>query len=284
MAKVTSISSLGWAHYSLYEALPRMAARGFTQVEIASFYVYCFHFNYGSPTPLELRGMLDELGLAPVCLNYCAARYCAWERSEIDRFVADWSRKVEQLPQAGIPMMTMFFGDRNDRDDDEAQLANAVEAYDRLADVAEGHGVRMLLEVPHLYTIHNRPEHVHWIFEHLSSTNVGAVMDTSHWGIIGYDIDEFIGRLGGLLWHVHLRDAAGPDTADREQDLELTPGQGTVDFRSFGEALDAAGYEGSVSLEFEYRDMTLDDIEHEFDVGIEHLAQCGWEFPAGVGS
>ena len=109
-------------------------------------------------------------------------------------------------------------------------------------------------------------------------------MDTSHWGIIGYDIDEFIGRLGDLLWHVHLRDAAGPDTADREQHLELTPGQGTVDFRRFGEALDAAGYEGSVSLEFEYRDMTLDDIEHEFDVGIEHLAECGWEFPAGVGS
>ncbi len=51
MARITTISSLGWAHYTLYEALPRMAARGFKKIEIASFNTYCFHFNYGSPTP-----------------------------------------------------------------------------------------------------------------------------------------------------------------------------------------------------------------------------------------
>ena len=33
MAKVTTISSLGWAHYTLYEALPRMAARGFKKAK-----------------------------------------------------------------------------------------------------------------------------------------------------------------------------------------------------------------------------------------------------------
>ncbi|HJN18900.1 MAG TPA: sugar phosphate isomerase/epimerase [Armatimonadota bacterium] len=282
MARVTSISSLGWAHYTLYEALPRMASRGFSQVEIASFQSYCFHFNFGSPTPGELRAMLDDLGLAAACLNFSAGSYSAWRPSEIDRFVAELTRKVEQLPEAGIPMMTMFFGERNDRDDQEAQLANAVKAYDRLAHLAEDHGVRMLLEVPHLYTIHSRPEQVLWIFDHLSSANVGALIDSSHWGIIGYDIDEFIERLGDRLWHVHLRDSAGPDTADRRQDLELTPGRGTVDFRRLGDALDAAGYEGPVSLEFEYRDMTLDDVEREFDAGIRWLRDCGWEFPDGV--
>ena len=51
MANVTALSSLGWANYTLYEALPRMAARGFNRVEIASFGSYCFHFNFGSPTP-----------------------------------------------------------------------------------------------------------------------------------------------------------------------------------------------------------------------------------------
>ena len=69
MAKVTAISSLGWAHYSLYEALPRMAARGFSRIEIASFKSYSFHFNYGSPTPSELRKMLDDLGLKPIVLT-----------------------------------------------------------------------------------------------------------------------------------------------------------------------------------------------------------------------
>lgn len=282
MAKVTSISSLGWAHYTLYEALPRMAARGFKRIEIASFFCYCFHFNFGSPTPKELKAMLDDLGLTPVCLNYHASGHSAWDSGQIGGFVEEWARKIEQLPEVGIPMMCMSFGERNDRDDQEAQLANAVKAYDCVGEIGRRHGVRMVLEVPHLYTIAHRPEQVLWVFERLNSDNVGALIDSSHWGIIRYDLDEFLTRLGDRLWHVHLRDSIGRDTADGKQALELTPGKGTVDFRKFGQGLDAAGYDGDVSLEFEYRDMTLEDIEREYNSGIRHLKACGWEFPEGV--
>ena len=66
------------------------------------------------------------------------------------------------------------------------------------------------------------------------------------------------------------------------QELELTPGAGTVDFARLARALDDAGYKGDVSLEFEYRDMTFDDIEREYDVGIKHLVDCGWDFPPSV--
>ena len=282
MAKVTSISSLGWAHYTLYEALPRMTAMGFDRVEIASFHSYCFHFNFGSPTPRELERMLADLSLTPICLNYSAGNQRAWEPTEIDRFVADWQRKLEQLPDVGMPMMTMLFGDRNDRADQEDQLGNAVKAYDRLGRMAEDYGVRMLIEVPHLYKIIARPEQVHWVFDRLSCDSIGAVVDSSHWGIIGYDIDEFLARLGDRLRHIHLRDARGPDTADRRQELELTPGRGTVDFRKFGQALDAVGYTGNVSIEFEYRDMTFEAIEQEYRMGLRHLAECGWELPTAV--
>jgi sugar phosphate isomerase/epimerase len=62
----------------------------------------------------------------------------------------------------------------------------------------------------------------------------------------------------------------------------LTPGVGTVDFRAFGAALDRAGYNGDVSIEFEYRDMTLDAIEREYDAGLRHLSEAGWELPDSV--
>jgi sugar phosphate isomerase/epimerase len=282
MASVTGISSLGWAHYTLYEALPRMHARGFHRMEIASFYSYCFHFNFGSPTPPELRQMLHELEFQPLCLNYSPGRYEAWRPEEVERFVADVSRKLPHLAEVGIPMMTMPFGERNDRPDQESQLANAVAAFDRLGEAAAPLGIRMLIEVPHLYTILPRPEQVLWVLERLSSQNVGVLVDSSHWGIIGYDADAFFKSLGDRLWHVHLRDATGLDTADRMQQLELTPGKGSVDFRQFGAALDRAGYRGDVSLEFEYRDMTLDAIEREFDTGLRHLASVGWDLPASV--
>lgn len=282
MAKVTAMSSLAFAHYTLYEALPRIAARGFKRVEIASFWCYCFHFNFGSPTAPELKKMFADYGLTPVALNFSPGLVAACEPDAAGLWIASFERKIAQAAEVGIPMMTMHFGERNDRPDQEAQLAAAVRVYDRIGEFAARHGVRMLLEVPHLYTIHWNPGAVLWIFEHLSGANVGALVDSSHWGIIGYDLDEFFGRLGDRLWHVHLRDSSGPDTADRRQQLELTPGAGTVDFRRFAEALDRAGYQQDVTAEFEYRDMTFDEIERECSLGLEHLARVGWKLPAGV--
>lgn len=282
MARITAISTLGWAHYTLYEALPRIMARGFRQVEICSFDSYCFHFNYGSPTVSELKVMLADFNLTPIVMHLSRGKHNAWDPSDMERFVSKWERKMAQLPELGISMMSMVFGERNDRDDQERQLANAVKAYDQVARTAKALGIRMLLEVPHLYTIMPGTEQVFWIFERLESDNIGALVDSSHWGIIGYDIDDFFSRLGDRLWHIHLRDSRGTDSADRKQELELTPGDGTVDYSRFSDALDRAGYRGDVSLEFEYRDMTLDAIENEYDKGLAHLRKCGWKLPDTV--
>lgn len=282
MAHISAISSLGWAYYTLYEALPLMAQRGFKRVEIASFSTYCFHFNFGNPTPQELRQMLGDLGLTPVCLNFFHRPYEAWRADEIEPFVRDLSRKVEQLGEVGIPMMTMGFGWNNPRPDQELQLTHAVKAYNRLGKIAERHHVRMLLEAPHSYSIMRGADEALWVFNRLECDNVGALVDTSHWGGIGYDLDAFLSALGKRLWHIHLRDA-GPSHANADAiDLELTPGDGRVDFRAFGQTLDRLGYAGDVSLEFEYRDTTFKHIESEFDRGIRHLHDCGWTFPAGV--
>jgi sugar phosphate isomerase/epimerase len=279
LAKVTALSSLGWAHYTLYEALPRIASRGFKRVEIASFGTYCFHFNFGSPVPGELKAMLDDLELQPVALNYSTDFHHGWREEEIDQFVDEWTKKIEQLPAVGIPMMTMNFGVRNDRPDQELQLTNALRGYNRVGRIAEEHGVFMLLEVPHLYGLMPGVEQVLWIFDRLESSNIGALVDCSHWGIIGYDLDELFSSLGERLCHIHLRDSTGPDTADRKQRLEMTPGDGSVDFRKFADSLDRVNYTGDVSIEFEYRDMPLDAIEKEYDRGLKYLEDNGWELP-----
>jgi sugar phosphate isomerase/epimerase len=282
MAKVTAISSLGWAHYTLYEALPRMARLGFDRAEICSLGSYCFHFHHGSPTPPELKDMFDDHGFTPVGLNYSEGMPHAWDPDHIDLFAKRWEKKLVHLGEVGIPMMCMLFGIRNDREDAEVQLVNAVRFFDRVATFAERLGVRMLLEVPHLYNILNRPDQVLRVLDRLESSNIGVLVDSSHWGIIGYDIDEFFGALGDRLWHIHLRDSAGPDTADRMQDLEKTPGSGTVDFKKLAEALDNVNYSGDVTMELEYRDVTLDAIDQEYRKGLAYLKTVGWQLPSGV--
>lgn len=213
MARVTAISSLGWAHYTLYEALPRIARRGFRRVEIASFLSYCFHFNFGSPTPAELRKMLSDLDLTPIVLNFFYRPCEAWRRDEVESFVCETTRKLQQLGDAGIPMMATNFGWKNDRPDQELQLRHAVTAYNQLGKVAERLGVRLLLEVPHLYSIMRDAEKSLWVFNRLETDAVGALLDTTHWYGIGYDLETFLSALGTRLWHIHLRDA-GPSLQD----------------------------------------------------------------------
>ena len=284
MARVTAMSTIAYAHYTLFEALPRIAARGFKRVEIGTFNHYCFHFSFGSPTPPELVAMLIELDLAPVAYNYVPKSGVgdACDESAAAPWVEGYERKILHAAEVGIPLMTMAFGARNDRDDKDAQLAMALALYDRIGEYAAQHAVRMLLEVPHLYTIHDTVENALWLFDHLSSKNVGALVDSSHWGIIGYDMERFIDRLGDRLWHVHLRDSAGPGTYPCRETLTLTPGAGKVDFAGLARALDRVDYRGDVTAEFEYFDVTLDEIERQYDMGLRHLAQSGWDLPPQV--
>ena len=280
MARVTAVSSLGWAHYTLYEALPRIAAMGFTRVEIASFFSYCFHFNYGSPAPTELRKMLGRHRLTPVCLNYCGGFYDAWRSEAEGPFVRSLERKIAEAAEVGIPMMTIQgFGVRNRRRDRRRQLENAVRAFERVGKIGAKHGLRMLLEVPHLLQIMTGVKDTLWVLDRLDPKLVGALLDSSHWGVIGYDIDGFLAALGDRLGHVHLRDSRGSEGDAGGYDLEMTPGRGEVDFRALARALDASGYRGEVTLELEYRDSPFDMIEAEFRRGILHLERAGWELP-----
>lgn len=284
MARVTAMSSIAYAYYTLFEALPRIAARGFKRVEIGTFNHYCYHFSFGSPTPPELVQMLKKLDLTPVAYNYVPMSGVgeASDESSIASWIAGYECKILHAAEVGIPMMAMSFGQRNERDDQQAQLATAVALYDRIGEYAAKHRVRMLLEVPHLYSIHNTVDAALWLFDHLSSKNVGATIDSSHWGIIGYDVDSFIEKLGNRLWHVHLRDSKGLGATPCRETLTLTPGTGAVDFQKMAQALDRAGYTGDVTAEFEYFDMPLDEIEKNYDMGLRHLEQTGWEIPATV--
>jgi len=86
MPTVTATSSIAYAHYTLFEALPRQAARGFKRIEIGSFGSYCYHFNNGSPRPAELRSMLAGYGLTPIALNWNSGI----GRSNEDAAITEW--------------------------------------------------------------------------------------------------------------------------------------------------------------------------------------------------
>lgn len=294
MPTVTATSTIAYAHYTLYEALPRQAACGFARIEIGSFANYCYHFNNGSPRPTELKAMLADYGLTPIAMNWNAGIGRSYEDTAIAEWLDGYKAKIADAQVVDIPMMTMHFGRHQAGGDLSEERKIATDAYAQLAEYTSRQEMTMLLELPHMHLVHDDCDSVITLLEQLDFANVGLLIDSSHWGVIGYDLDDFFKRVGHRLRHIHLRDSVPRSTPELDRkfkrptlspnpiyNLTLTPGMGVVDFAHFGKALDQIGYDGDVTTEFEYFDMPLDEIERQYDAGLSQLRKSGWSLADG---
>ncbi len=284
--KINAATTLGFSAYGLETALSQLADMGFREVEISHMGSFCVHLPHPDTTPEAVADALDRNAVRPIACNISLGR---WEPDGRDRFFdytesADAREAValgrwylELASRLGVSTVTMSTA-RRQLDEREwlRHLKGAARAFREQARIASDLGMYLHLEVPHLFQITDSVEHVKAMFEEVDHPAVAATVDTSHWGVIGYDPDDLFGFLGDCLRHVHLRDAAGTDTRDFRQDLELTPGRGTVDFAAFREALRRAGYQGTVSLDFEYRMPDIPHIRSEYEFGLAALAEAGW--------
>lgn len=285
MATVTACSTLGYAGFDLGFALNRIAARGFRKVEIAEMDTYCRHLPYRQVDISQVKDLLAASGLTPVAINTTCPRMIDHNRRVTPDTERGYEDDVAEFAQwyfeaartLGVDIVTFPIGLRVSEGDWSAKARRAVPLYRRLADLAQDCGVTVHLEVPHLYQLTDTVEHVRAIFSELDHPAVAATVDASHWGIIRYDLNSFFRFLGPRLRHAHLRDSAGADTKDFKQNLELTPGRGTVDFAAFGAALDRMNYRGEVSLESEYRHTNAANIESEHDFAIQSLRHANWQ-------
>ena len=285
--KIHAATTLGFSAYGLETALAQLTEAGFREVEISHMGTFCVHLPYPDTTPASVAEALDRHAVRPIACNISLGR---WEPDGRHRFfdytesadareaVAHGRWYLELASHLGARTVTMSTARRQLEEREWLRhMRSAARAFREQAGIAADLGMHIHLEVPHLFQITDSVEHVKAMFEEVDHPALGATVDTSHWGVIGYDLDDLIGFLGDCLRHVHLRDSAGSDTQDFRQDLELTPGRGTVDFGAFREALQRAGYQGTVSLDFEYRMPDIPHIRSEFDYGLAALAEAGWE-------
>lgn len=284
--KIHAATTLGYSAYGLETALAQLADTGFREVEISHMGSFCVHLPYPDTMAEAVADALDRNAVRAMACNISLGR---WEPDRRDRFfdytdsgdaheaVVRGRWYLELASRLGVRTVTMSTA-RRQLDEREwlRHLKAAAGAFREQARIASDLGIYLHLEVPHLFQITDSVEHVKAMFEEVDHPAVAATVDTSHWGVIGYDPDDLFAFLGDCLRHVHLRDAAGSDTRDFRQDLELTPGRGTVDFAAFREALQRAGYQRSVSLDFEYRMPDIPHIRGEFDYGLAALAEAGW--------
>ena len=311
MATITAASTLAFSLSPLQVALAHISACGFSKVELSDQVTHSQHYGVDSVDPLAVKRLLSLYALEPVAVNACVIAVHntgEWSRPDMPvekqsgaeteeireakkklvyfnlrdsreaiAYVERAQRLIDKAKATGIPKVCLQGGRRRQIENVEAELKTAAEVIDGLAAYAADRGIRILLEMPHVWGLCYDVEKSKKMLSLLRSDNVGALIDATHWHTSGYDIDDYVRFLGTRLWHIHLRDAAGRDTAAGDYQLEKTPGRGEVDFGRLGETLDRHGYRGEVTLETEYKNYSSpEEVDAENRFALAHLKSVGW--------
>lgn len=311
MPKITACSTLAFSLSSLEVALQHIANYGLKHVEIAEMLTHSKHFPVEAVDPVRVKTLLQKYALKPVAANVTLTAYYSGQtgtakaaagkhssaeteeikkakqdcshyrlhvKSEADKYAVRVRTLIDKAKIAGIPMLVLNAGRKEDIEDLDRDLKAAAEVLDQQAEYAKQYGIKILLEMPHAWLVYDDVEKSKQLLSYLRSDNIGVLIDSSHWQVSGYDIDDYVRLLQDRLWHIHLRDAAGKDTPAGNYLLEITPGKGEVDFELLGKTLDQYGYRGNVTLETEYKNYKDPaEVDHENAFALAYLKSVGWE-------
>jgi sugar phosphate isomerase/epimerase len=90
------------------------------------------------------------------------------------------------------------------------------------------------------------------LLDSVNSKYLVTNMDPSHYNLCGNDVAWVVRRLGkDRIKHVHLKDSVGTSRDEWRDFMFPLLGEGTIDWKSFFEALREIGYDGFLSAEFE---------------------------------
>lgn len=289
MPHVTSCSTLGFAEYTLPDALENIAGLGFKQVSIAHMSSYCTHYDHRRENPLDVLALLNKYDLQATSINHSVRRrglqgaYRAYYAEEIEEYRTHVCELIDHASCLKLSDFLVSIGHRSNGPDDSNVRKVFATVLSDVADHAAEKGVRLSVELLHVYSVaYDLPTTIDF-FHAAHSDKLVTTLDSSHWLVSKYDINELFDHLGSRIHHVHLRDARGSDTADFKQQLEFTPGKGEVDFQLLGTVLDQRGYRDGIVLEMEHRNgLSIAQINREYQFGIRHLKSCGWQFPPGI--
>ena len=311
MATVSAASTLAYSLSPLEVALEHISNCGFSKVEISDQITHSRHYGVDSVDPLEVKRQMSRYSLEPVAVNASVnailntdewsrprtpvERQSSAETEEIrqakkklvyfklhDRheaaaYVGRAQWLIRKARASGIPKVCLQGGRRTQIEHLADELRAAAEVIDGLSSYATDCGIKILLEMPHVWDLYYDVEQSKKMLSHLRSDNIGVLIDATHWHTSGYDIDDYVRFLGDRLWHIHLRDATGRDTPAGEYSLEKTPGRGEIDFGYLGETLDKYDYRGEVTLETEYKSYdSPEEVDEENRFALAHLKSVGW--------
>jgi sugar phosphate isomerase/epimerase len=246
-------STLGFRRDPLDVALSEIASQGFHLIDIAMYPSYCPHFNPQTATAAEtsaLEALLNKHGLTVATIN--ASDGLLGNPSQREQALTYGRACLELAHRLGAYGVTMQSGAEPPSGQWLEVARTVAPDLQALGDAAADLGLELTLEL-HKSMLMATGQEAADLMALVDHPAVGVALDPSHATYAGEDVAEIARKLGGLVKHVHLRDAIG-------QDILVVPGDGTVDFTALADALREIGYRRAAVIELEYGDATAEEV------------------------
>jgi len=195
----------------------------------------------------DVRALEDAIGDSHVRVTAFVSEPTARlvDPSTHDAFIAGIRRSSGLAARLRADDLIVVAGDARADVDRATQGAAIVEALSRAASIASSAGIGLLLEplntrIDHPgYFLDSTREGIAMI-EEVDHPSVRLLYDVYHSIVMGEEPSEVLAGGGELIGHVHIADVPG----------RHEPGTGTTDWPRQLAAVAAAGYRGSIGLEF----------------------------------
>ena len=251
-----SQSSFVYFNFSLQEAIHRMHRYGYQGIEVWGGRPHAYRHDLDNQLG-EIIALLDELNMTVPNFVPAQFRYpsilCSLNdgiRRASVRYIQD---AIDTALRLGAPSVSLCPGmtlHGETLDDGWAQLRSS---FVELLEYTEHTDLSLLIEPAHkaestlILTI---DDGLRMIAE-IGSARLGILLDTGHSNLNGEDLAKAVENLKDVPLHIHIDDNTG------DSDAHLIPGDGSIDFSPFVEALNGINYEGFVSAELGFQ-YTLD--------------------------
>ncbi|BBX06978.1 sugar phosphate isomerase/epimerase family protein [Mycolicibacterium aichiense] len=249
-------STITFRHQALPRALATIADLGFTEIDLGALPGVCDHVPYvlDDGAVEEVAATVNRSGLTIRSIN-CDVGDLNVAVDGAQRSAR--SRHLEMLIALAavtgaralvLPCGALSHQPRASLDADLGRVADELRAA---AETARDCGVELWTESLHFHRLCFDIDRAQKLYDRLGD-DVGIVMDFSHIVASGGDPVDFTNRFGARISHVHIRDALPGN-------INLSVGNGAVDFGRGLKALADSGYSGHFALELETRDVSDDE-------------------------
>ena len=252
-----AFSTNAYLKYSFAEAARRIAAIGYTGIEIMADVPHAWPACLLEEQKHGIRDALNRRRLQISNINafmmnaISDARQKYWHPSWIEpdcnyrQVRIDHTKRALTLAkELGAPCITTEPGGPVEKGVSwSAALKLFVEMLKPVVEHAEKQGVLLLIEPEPGLLIETADQFQEFI-QHINSPAVGLNFDVGHMYCVGDDPGPTIHRLAQHIRHMHLEDIAATRVHHH-----LVPGEGAIEFGSVFQAIRAIGYNGWVTIE-----------------------------------